>query len=155
MQNGVIQNKLARIEAYLTKLQEIIPDGFKEFEKDWRTQMIAERGLQILIEIIIDVANRLIAINNWGPTTSSADSIRLLVLKKVISSEEPYLKMIKFRTPIEFFIVDKNDPNILYDKFYLGEDELQKKRIDLKLKFPIKGKTILYNHKYISVLLKG
>jgi len=113
MQNGVIQNKLARIEAYLTKLQEIIPDGFKEFEKDWRTQMIAERGLQILIEIIIDVANRLIAINNWGPTTSSADSIRLLVLKKVISSEEPYLKMIKFRN----FIVhdyDKVDNAIVY-----------------------------------------
>jgi len=113
MQNGVIQNKLARIEAYLTKLQEIIPDGFKEFEKDWRTQMIAERGLQILIEIIIDVANRLIAINNWGPTTSSADSIRLLVLKKVISSEEPYLKMIKFRN----FIVhdyDRVDNAIVY-----------------------------------------
>jgi len=113
MQNGVIQNKLARIEAYLTKLQEIIPDGFKEFEKDWRTQMIAERGLQILIEIIIDVANRLIAINNWGPTTSSADSIRLLVLKKVISSEEPYLKMITFRN----FIVhdyDRVDNAIVY-----------------------------------------
>jgi len=113
MQNGVIQNKLARIEAYLTKLQEIIPDGFKEFEKDWRTQMIAERGLQILIEIIIDVANRLIAINNWGPTKSSADYIRLLVLKKVISSEEPYLKMIKFRN----FIVhdyDRVDNAIVY-----------------------------------------
>lgn len=113
MQNGVIQNKLARIEVYLTKLQEIIPDGFKEFEKDWKTQMIAERGLQILIEIIIDVANRLIAINNWGLTTSSADSIRLLVLKKVISSEEPYLKMIKFRN----FIVhdyDKVDNAIVY-----------------------------------------
>ena len=113
MQNEVTQNKLARIEAYLTKLQEIIPDGFKEFEKDWRTQMIAERGLQILIEIIIDVANRLIAINNWGPTTSSADSIRLLVLKKVISSEEPYLKMITFRN----FIVhdyDRVDNAIVY-----------------------------------------
>ena len=113
MQNGVIQNKLARIESYLTKLQEIIPHGFKEYEKDWKRQMIAERGLQILIEIIIDVANRLIAIKNWGPTTSSADSIRLLALKKVISSEEPYLKMIRFRN----FIVhdyEKVDNAIVY-----------------------------------------
>ncbi len=113
MKNGVIQNKLARVEAYITRLQEIIPDGFEDFEKDWKTQMIAERGLQILIEIIIDVANRLIAIKNWGPTTSSADSIRLLVLKKVISSEEPYLRMIKFRN----FIVhdyDKVDDAIVY-----------------------------------------
>jgi uncharacterized protein YutE (UPF0331/DUF86 family) len=113
MQNDVIQNKLARIESYLTKLQEIIPHGFKEYEKDWKRQMIAERGLQILIEIIIDVANRLIAIKNWGPTTSSADSIRLLALKKVISSEEPYLKMIRFRN----FIVhdyEKVDNAIVY-----------------------------------------
>ena len=127
MQNGVIQNKLARIEAYLTKLQEIIPDGFKEFEKDWRTQMIAERGLQILIEIIIDVANRLIAINNWGPTTSSADSIRLLVLKKVISSEEPYLKMIKFRN----FIVhdyDRVDNAIVYLILTENLDDIRKFR---------------------------
>ena len=75
--------------------------------------MIAERGLQILIEIIIDVANRLIATKNWGPTTSSADSVRLLAAKKVISSEEPYLKMIKSRD----FIVhdyDNVDNAIVY-----------------------------------------
>jgi len=75
--------------------------------------MIAERGLQILIEIIVDVANRLIAIKGWGPTASSADSIRLLALKKVVSSEEPYLKMVRFRN----FIVhdyDRVDNVIVY-----------------------------------------
>lgn len=44
MQNDVIQNKLVRIEEYLTKLEEIRPDDFKEFEKDWKTRMIAERA---------------------------------------------------------------------------------------------------------------
>lgn len=127
MKNGVIQNKLARIESYITRLQEIIPDGFEDFEKDWKTQMIAERGLQILIEIIIDVANRLIAIKNWGPTTSSADSIRLLVLKKVISSEEPYLRMIKFRN----FIVhdyDKVDNEVVYSILTQNLDDIKRFR---------------------------
>ena len=127
MQTGVIQNKLARIESYLTKLREIIPRGFKEYEKDWKTQMIAERGLQILIEIIIDVANCLIAIKNWGPTTSSADSIRLLALKKVISSEEPYLKMIRFRN----FIVhdyEKVDNAIVYSILTKNLDDIRKFR---------------------------
>jgi len=113
MQNDVIKNKLARVEEYLTKLQAIIPDRYEKYEEDWKTQMIAERGLQILIEIMIDVADRLIAIKNWGPTTSSADSIRLLAMKKVLSSEEPYLKMIKFRN----FIVhdyDRIDHTIVY-----------------------------------------
>jgi uncharacterized protein YutE (UPF0331/DUF86 family) len=130
MKNGVIQNKLARVEAYITRLQEIIPDGFEDFEKDWKTQMIAERGLQILIEIIIDVANRLIAIKNWGPTTSSADSIRLLVLKKVISSEEPYLKMIKFRN----FIVhdyDKVDNEIVYSILTQNMDDIRRFREEI------------------------
>lgn len=90
MNNAVIQNKLSRIEEYLTKLESVTPAELIAYEKEWKTQMIAERGLQLLIEIMIDVANRLIAVKNWGPTTSSADSIRLLALKKVISSEEPY-----------------------------------------------------------------
>lgn len=130
MENGVIQNKLARVEAYITRLQEIIPDGFEDFEKDWKTQMIAERGLQILIEIIIDVANRLIAIKNWGPTTSSADSIRLLVLKKVISSEEPYLRMIKFRN----FIVhdyDKVDNKVVYSILTQNLDDIRRFREEI------------------------
>ena len=101
------------MEEYLTKLQGITPDEFKVYEKDWKTQMIAERGLQILIEIIIDVANRLIAVKNWGPITSSADTIRLLALKKVISSEEPYLKMIKFRNFI-VYDYDRVDHRIVY-----------------------------------------
>jgi len=127
MENGVIKNKLARIEEYLTKLQKITPSAFEEFKNDWRTQMIAERGLQILIEIIIDVANRLIAIKNWGPTTSSADSIRLLALKKVISSEEPYLKMTRFRN----FIIhdyDKIDREIVYSILTKNMDDIKRFR---------------------------
>jgi uncharacterized protein YutE (UPF0331/DUF86 family) len=113
MQNGVIRNKLARIEGYLSRLEDITPSDLQAYEKDWKTQMITERILQILIEILIDSANRLIAIKNWGPTSSSADSIRLLAAKKVVSSEEPFLKIIKFRN----FIVhdyDKVDNAIVY-----------------------------------------
>ena len=113
MLNGVITNKLARIEEYLTKLEEITPPTFDQYQHDWKSQMIAERGLQVVIEIMIDVANRLIATKNWGPTTSSADSIRLLALKKIIAAEEPYNKMVRFRN----FVVhdyDKVDHAIVY-----------------------------------------
>jgi uncharacterized protein YutE (UPF0331/DUF86 family) len=127
MKNDVIKNKLARMEEYLTKLQEITPGTFNQYEKDWKTQMIAERGLQLLVEIIIDVANRLIAINNWGPITSSADAIRLLALKKVISSEESYLRMIRFRN----FIVhdyDKVDHAVVYSILKKNLDDIRKFR---------------------------
>lgn len=113
MENGIILNKLAQIEPYLARLEQVLPASFQDFEQDWKAQMIIERGLQVLIEIMIDVANRIIALNGWGPTTSSADAIRLLSLKKILSSDQPYLKMIQFRN----FIVhgyDKVDLTVVY-----------------------------------------
>jgi len=70
---------------------------------------------------------------------------------KIINNIEN-LKMIRFYDDIEFYLVDKHDPNILYEKFSLNEEELQESVIMLNLKTDAKGKSILYNHKYISVL---
>ena len=63
------------------------------------------------------------------------------------------LKKIKFNKHIEFFIVDKHDPNILYEKFFLDKLKLSNKKIVVKLNTYLKGKTILYDNKYIGVLL--
>ena len=60
--------------------------------------------------------------------------------------------MIRFHESIEFFIVDKHDPNILYEKFALDADDLESTTIKFRLKIDAKDKAILYNHKYISVL---
>jgi len=65
------------------------------------------------------------------------------------------LKLIRYYNPIEFFVVDKHDPNILYEKFDLNEEHLGDKMIMIKLKTDTKGKSVLYNHKYISVLKEG
>lgn len=65
------------------------------------------------------------------------------------------LKLIRFQKEIDFFVVDRHDPNILHDKFVLDKEELESKNISIKLKKDIKGKTLIYNNKYISVLLKG
>jgi len=130
MENRVIQNKLSRVEEYLTKLEQITPDNFEAYNKDWKVQMAAERLLQILIEIIIDTADRLIALKNWGPTVSSSESIRLMALKKVISSEEPYLKMVKFRN----FIVhdyERVDNAIVYAILTKSLDDIRRFRDEI------------------------
>jgi len=72
---------------------------------------------------------------------------------KVTSNIDNY-KLVRFNKEIEFFVVDKYDPNILYEKFSLTEKDLKNETMLIPLKYDIKGKTILYNHKYISVLLK-
>ena len=65
------------------------------------------------------------------------------------------LGMIKYREPIDFYLVDKHDPNILYEKFVLTDEQFGGGDFEVELKFPVDGKTLLYNHKYISVLLEG
>lgn len=61
-------------------------------------------------------------------------------------------KMIRFHKNIEFFIVDKHDPNILHEKFFLYKKDIESETILINLKTDAKDRNILYNHKYISVL---
>jgi hypothetical protein len=63
------------------------------------------------------------------------------------------LKPIKFYKAVEFFVVDKYDPSILYDKFYLDDDDFKNEVVIVDLKVDISDKTLLYNHKHINVLL--
>ncbi len=72
---------------------------------------------------------------------------------KVINNIDNF-KLVRFNKQIIFFVVDKYDPNILFEKFSITEKILKDKNAIIPLKYDIKGKTLLYNHKYISVLLK-
>lgn len=65
------------------------------------------------------------------------------------------IKLVKIFDDVEFFIVDKYDPSILYDKFVVKPQQFKAKEIFVEVDQPLKGKGILYNNKYISVLLKG
>jgi len=65
------------------------------------------------------------------------------------------VKLLKIFNDIEFFIVGRYDPAILYEKFVLKPEAFKLKNIYVKTKEDMKGKTILYNHKHISVLIEG
>ena len=64
------------------------------------------------------------------------------------------LKLVKIFEPIDFFIVDKLDPNILHGKFSLTIDSLKKDSFLIELEKTKGNKTLLYNHKHISVLFE-
>lgn len=65
------------------------------------------------------------------------------------------LKLVKLFNDIEFYLVDKYDPTILYEKFILPPEVFKEKNIIIPMKETLENKTILYNHKYISVLVEG
>lgn len=111
--NGVIEKKLSRMESYLDKLISKKSATFEQYSQNWELQLLSERILQILIEIVIDISDRIISLKEWGPASSSAEALKILHKKRVISEAEPYISMIGFRN----FIVhnyDDVDPSIVY-----------------------------------------
>jgi hypothetical protein len=53
--------------------------------------------LQVCVEIIIDVAERIIAQEGAGPVAESGEAMQSLVQLNIIKSAVPYTDMIKFR----------------------------------------------------------
>ena len=113
--NGVIQRKFALLDKQLLQLKNHTQDiDFDEFKNSWVLRSMSERALQVMVEIVIDVAERIIAIENAGPTASSAEAIDRLVELNVIKSTQPYSDMVKFRNLI-VHQYEEIDPAILYD----------------------------------------
>ena len=113
--NGPIQRKLALMDERVRQLERRFSKvSLEEFSSEWELQAVAERGLQVAIEALIDVAERILALNGHGPASSSADAIRACAEAGFLESTDPYLPMIGFRN----FIVhqyDRIDPKITFD----------------------------------------
>ena len=113
--NGVIQRKLALLDDQIVELREHLQKkSYKDFEGSWLLRSMTERALQVAVEIIIDVAERIIALENAGPVGSAADAIKKLVHLKVLKSEKPFEGMVKFRNVI-VHQYERVDPAILYN----------------------------------------
>jgi len=65
------------------------------------------------------------------------------------------VKLIRMYNEIDFYVVNKHDPNILYDTFFITKSMLELDEFNIELKCSMEDKSILYNHKFISVLLEG
>lgn len=113
--NGVVQRKLALLDAQVMRLKQHL-DGvtLEAFADDWVLRSMAERALQVSVEIVIDVAERIIALQGGGPVATAAEGIERLVAMGVLVSAEPFKNMVRFRNLIvhEYEVID---PTVLYD----------------------------------------
>ena len=113
--NGVVQRKFALLDKYLLQLQrELKGVDFDVFRNDWVQQRMTERALQVMVEIVIDIAERIIAVQNAGPAASATDAIEKLVELGVLKSAKPYINMVRFRNLI-VHQYEEIDPEILYN----------------------------------------
>ena len=113
--NGVIQRKFALLDKHLIQVQKHLKDvEFSSFKDDYALRCMAERALQVMVEVVIDIAERIIAIENAGPVASAAEAVDRLVELNVLKSSQPYIDMVRFRNLI-VHQYEEVDPQIVFN----------------------------------------
>jgi len=131
--NAVVHRKFALLDKYLIQLQNQLKDvNIEAFKSDWALQRMTERALQVMTEVVIDIAERIIAGKNAGPAATAAEAIEKLVELHVIKSAKPYTNMIRFRNLI-VHQYEEIDPAIIFniaknelDSFRQFRDEIDR-----------------------------
>ena len=113
--NGVIQRKLALLDTQLANLElHLRGVGREQFVADWMLRSMAERALQVAAEIVIDVAERIIALKGAGPVATAVDAVARLAQLGVIESPKPYADIVRFRNILVHQYQDV-DPGLVFD----------------------------------------
>jgi uncharacterized protein YutE (UPF0331/DUF86 family) len=114
MINGVMVQKLQTLDEVLLELRSLGQVTTEQLQQDWRTRRAIERDLQVLIEVMIDVCQRLIALAGLTPTATAREAVERCVQLGALSQDETYHRMVQFRN----FIVhhyDHVDTSILVE----------------------------------------
>jgi uncharacterized protein YutE (UPF0331/DUF86 family) len=96
MLNGVILRKLEALDRTLEELRSLGTIDVGSLEGDWRTRRAVERDLQVLVEIVIDVCQRLISLAGKSPAPSGAGAVERCVELGALCGYEPYGQMVQF-----------------------------------------------------------
>ncbi len=131
--NGVIQRKFALLDTHVQELRRYLgPMDYREFESSRVARLATERALQICAEIMIDVAERIIAIERAGPVARAAEAIARLQTLGVIQDAQPYIGIVRFRNLI-VHEYEEIDPRLLFtlattriDDFLAFRDEIDR-----------------------------
>lgn len=135
----LVMRKIAELELYLGQVGEFAGITLEEYQRNWKTQRIVERTLQMLIETCADIANHLVADSRMRTPTGYADTFRVLAENDVISAElfAVMEKMAKFRNVVvhQYESVDA-EIVILVLRKHLGDFTMFKDAIIAFLKHP-------------------
>jgi uncharacterized protein YutE (UPF0331/DUF86 family) len=97
MVNGVVIQKLQTLDQTLTELRSLGQIEVAQLNNDWRTRRAIERDLQVLVEIVIDVCQRLLSLAGQTPAATGVDAVERCIQLGALSDDEAYRRMIQFR----------------------------------------------------------
>ncbi len=98
----LILRKLADLDQYVDQASEYRNVTVEEYRKDWRTQRIVERTLQLAIEVCLDIANHVIADRRLRVPATHAESFTVLAEAGLLDStqRDAMIRMSGFRNLI-------------------------------------------------------
>ncbi len=111
--NGIIERKLRVIEENISDIKSWNIASLQQLKESSLLQKATERALQISIEVMFDISERILALNEIEPANTSAENMKKLEQIGVIRSFDDYANMVRFRN----FIVhryEKIDIEIIY-----------------------------------------
>lgn len=97
MINDVIARTLETLDSVLTELRTLGTLDVQQLAADWHTQRAVERDLQILVEIVIDICQHLIALAGQAPAATGGVAIERCMQLGALASHQNYHKMVQFR----------------------------------------------------------
>jgi len=112
--NGIIDSRLRIIEEKVGNIIDWKITSFQDLKGNSMLHLAVERALQIAVEAMIDVAERIVALNKIPPQTSSAANLDKLQELNILGNATDYTDMIRFRN----FIVHRYeniDLEIIYN----------------------------------------
>ena len=98
MLNGVILQKLQSLDETILELQSLGQVNARELLQDWRTRRAVERDLQVLVEVVIDICQRVIVLSGQTPATTGGDAVERCIAMGAIANRDSYGYMVRFRT---------------------------------------------------------
>jgi len=98
----LILRKLAKLEVCHQQIREYSEITVEVYEKDWKTQRIVERTLQIMIELCLDIAGHIISDKKLRIPDNYADTFRCIGEAGLIEPGlmETMVKITQFRNVI-------------------------------------------------------
>jgi uncharacterized protein YutE (UPF0331/DUF86 family) len=95
--NGIISSKLEEMDRVLNELDSVGELSTDRLKEDWRTKRAVERDLQIAVEIVIDICQRILSISGYQVASTSAEAIEQCQDLGIIEPNPDYRIMVQFR----------------------------------------------------------
>jgi len=102
MINDIVLQKLQSLDETINELRSLGKVTIVQLESDWLKRRAIERDLQVMVEVVIDICQRLLSLEGQTPATTGVDAVKRCIQMGALTDLEAYRKMVQFRNFIVY-----------------------------------------------------